>query len=345
MRARRFVTASLALALASSSLAFAAAPDTPSDLLRAAMKAPQNTSYVGEVQLLRFGNQKSEASMFRIEHRAPNLTRRWYLAPQDLYGDSIISRGENTYSIDIKRNRIVVTQDDALDDQVAEDDNFGLLSANYNVDEGPTETLFGRPVRTLTLTNRFTGLATMRVHIDAQTHLVLQKEQYAPNGALVSQMRFGNLRYTNDIPQAIFDVPKNMARVDGPQRGMPSSDLQHLVKAAGFDENGQTKLPKYLPEGFLPITGNVVEMKGVRSLHVLYSDGIRTMSLFLNAKGASVDMTGYKAQEANVPGRSARYVEEGPTTLLEWSEPGLHYTLVGELSRAELEKIASSIKR
>lgn len=338
MRSSGVAVLAFALALSAFS-ASPAATQAPRDLLHAAMQAPSKISYVGEVQLLRFGTQKSEASIFRIEHRAPNLTRRWYLAPQDLYGDSDISRGETTYSIDVKRNRIVVTQDDAIDDQVAEDDNFGLLSANYKVDEGPREALFGRPVRTLQLTNRYTGLTTMRVHIDAQTFLVLEKEQYAPNGALVSQMRFENLRYTNDIPAAIFNVPTSMARVDGPRRGMPSYDLQRLTKTAGFDAKG----PKYLPEGFLPIAGNVVDMKGVRSLHLLYSDGIRTMSLFQNAKGSAVDMSGFKAQDTTFQGHDGRYVEDGPTTLLAWSQGGLHFTLVGELSRNELEKIAASI--
>lgn len=332
------IVLSLALALSVFSGA-SAATQSPRDLLRAAMQAPSKISYVGEVQILRFGTQKSEASIFRIEHRAPTRTRRWYIAPQDLYGDSIISHGEATYSIDVKRNRIVVTQDDAIDDQVAEDDNFGLLSANYKVDEGPRETLVGRAVRTLQLTNRYTGLTTMRVHIDAQTSLVLEKEQYAPNGALVSQMRFENLRYTNDIPTAIFEVPTSMSRVDGPRRGMPSYDLQRLIKTAGFDAKG----PKYLPEGFLPIAGNVVDMKGVRSLHLMYSDGIRTMSLFQNAKNSDVDMSGFKAQTTTFQGHDGRYVEDGPTTLLAWSQGGLRFTLVGELSRNELEKIAASV--
>jgi len=40
---------------------------------------------------------------------------------------------------------------------------------------------------------------------------------------------------------------------------------------------------------------------------------------------------------------TAQYVEQGPTTLLAWSEHGLHFALVGELSRTELIKIAASV--
>ncbi len=318
----------------------AATPDeAPNTLLHEAMSAPTRVSYVGEVQTLRFGSQRSEAAIYRIEHRAPDLTRRWYLAPQGLYGDSIISRGEMTYSVDVHRERVVVTQDDAIDDQVAEDDNFSLLTSNYGAVYGPDETLDGRAVKVILLNNKHTGETTMRVRIDAASKLVLSKEQYAANGSIVAQTRFQALRYESGIPAAIFDVPSAMPREKGPSRGIPSNDLAQLVKSAGFAAQG----PKYLPEGFVPSAGDVADIKGVRSLHLLYSDGIRTVSLFQNAKDAAVDMSKYRAAETRVENNDARYVQEGPTTLLAWSEAGLHLALVGDLNLEELRRIAASV--
>ncbi|HEV7178632.1 MAG TPA: DUF4367 domain-containing protein [Candidatus Baltobacteraceae bacterium] len=330
--------AAFALALVAPVSAMAASP-SPSELLREAMSAPDNVSYVGEVQTLRFGAQKSEAAIYRIEHRAPDLTRRWYLAPQDLYGDSIISRGETSYSIDVTRSRVVVTQDDAIDDQVAEDDNFALLAANYQAMYGPDEHIDGRLVHVVLLNNKHTGQTTMRVRIDAATKLVVEKEQYGSKGSLVAQTRFQRLRYTSGIPAAVFDVPKSMPRVNGPSRAIPSNDLHGLIKTAGFAAQG----PKYLPEGFTPVEGDVADIKGVRSLHLLYSDGIRTISLFQNAKGAAVDMSRYHPNDTRVQDTDAKYVQEGPTTLLAWSEAGLHLALVGDLELHELEKIAASV--
>jgi outer membrane lipoprotein-sorting protein len=291
------------------------------------------------VQILRFGTQKSEAAIYRIEHRAPNLTRRWYIAPQSLYGDSVISRGETTYSIDVKRDRVVVAQDDAIDDQVAEDDNFAVLSSNYHASFAPDETFDGRPVRVVLLTNKYTGQTTMRLRIDAKTYLVLEKQTYAANGALASEVRFEQLRYSTQIPAGIFAVPNGMRVVNGPSRELPSSDLQHVVAAAGFAAHG----PKYLPEGFTPVEGDVVDIKGVRTLHLLYSDGIRTVSLFQNQGAADIGFQSLHASATKVQDHDAKYVEDGATTLLAWSESGLHFTLVGELSLAELEKIATSV--
>jgi outer membrane lipoprotein-sorting protein len=319
------------LLLLSASLAFS--------LLRSAIDAPKHLSYTGEVQVLRFGERKSEAAVYRIEHRAPNMTRRWYLAPTGLFGDSIISRGEMTYSIDVKRSRVVVAQDDNIDDQVAEDDNFALLSANYTASFAPDEIFDGRPVRVVLLTNKFTGENTMRVRIDTATHLVLNKEIYAEGGSLSSQTRYEKIHFTSDIPAAVFDVPKTLTRVNGATRALPSSDVSKVIDTAGFKALG----PKYLPEGFTPVEGDVIDIKGTRTLHLLYSDGIRTVSLFENQGSSSVDFARYRPQSTKIEKHDAQYVEEGQTTVLAWAESGLHFTLVGELTLAELQKIAASV--
>jgi negative regulator of sigma E activity len=214
-----------------------------------------------------------------------------------------------------------------------------VLNANYNATFAPDETVEGHRVHVVLLTNKYTGQMTMRIKTDAQTNLVLEKEIYAANGALSTQERFQQIRYANSIPSAIFDVPSGMQRVDGPSRGLPSSDLQHVVAAAGFAAHG----PKYLPEGFTPAEGDVIDIKGVRTLHLLYSDGIRTVSLFQNQGSSDIGFDNFHATNTKVEDHDAKYTEDGATTLLAWSESGLHFTLVGELSLSELEKIATSV--
>lgn len=308
--------------------------------LRDAIAAPDKRSYVGLVQTVEFGSAHADASVYRIEHRAPVLTRRWYSAPQSLYGDQIISRGDTTYNLDVRHKQIIVSRDDAIDDQVAIDDNFTLLTKNYRAVPAPDETIAGRTSEAILLVNKYTGQTVMRIWIDAETRLVLQKERYAANGAVTYSTRFEQIRYTSDIPRQVFDIPESgYTRTQGPTHGLPSNDLQAVVRAAGF----QAKGPKYLPEGFVPVAGDVTDIKGVRNVHLLYSDGIRTVSLFENARGASVDMSKYSARPTKVENDDAQYVETGATTLLAWAHDALHYTLVGELSREELVKIAASV--
>jgi len=314
--------------------------DNPSLVLQLAMDAPAHVSFVGEVQDLEIGDSKSVATIYRIEHRAPDLTQRWYEAPQALYGDSVISRGNVSYNVDVKRGRVIVNRNDAIDDQVAIADNFGLLTQNYRVFFAPDQTVAGLPARVLFLVNKHTGETTMRVWIDRKTSLVLQKERYASNGSLTSQVRFEQIRYTSAIPAGVFAVPTGLPRSDGQNHALPSNDITAMVKAAGFKARG----PSYLPDGFVPVAGDLSDVNGIRTLHLLYSDGIRTASLFQNARGIAANFAGYAPRGVAVGGARGQFVQEGATTLLTWQgSGGLSFTLVGDMSRDELVKIAASV--
>ncbi|HEV2262847.1 MAG TPA: sigma-E factor regulatory protein RseB domain-containing protein [Candidatus Rubrimentiphilum sp.] len=331
---------SLFAALAVTLAATAASPRVdPAQLLREAVGAYGKLSYVGQIQNVDFGSSHTNAVLFRVEHRAPDLLRRWYLAPESLYGDSIISHGDMEYDVDVHQRRVVVARDDAVDDQVALDDNFDLLLRNYKAILGPNDTVAGRPAFEVLLVNKYTGETVIRLSLDSTTKLVLQRERFGSTGAVTNQMRFEQIRYTASIPSQVFDVPGGYRRVKGQNHGLPSNDLARVVRAAGFDARG----PRLLPEGFLPVTGDVTDVQGVRTLHVMYSDGLRTISLFENARGAAVDMSHYTIHAAKVRNYDAQYVEDGSTTLLAWQQGSLHFALVGDLTVNELTRIGASV--
>lgn len=334
------------LALAAAALTLGAAggvarAQDASALLREAAQAPSHVSFAGQVETVQFGNAKSVATIYRVEHRAPDLTRRWYLAPQSVYGYWSVTRGDKAYNVDVKNRRIIASKNAVVDDQIALDDNFGLLTANYRAISGPDETIAGRNCAAVLLLNKYTGQTGMRLWIDKQTHLVLQKQVYAPGGAVTHETRYDQITYTTNLPAAIFRVPgiKGYATLKGLDHEQLSNDLESVVKTAGF----QGRYPKYLPEGFTPIAGDVSDIKGVRTLHLLYSDGLRTLSLFENSRGAAVDLSRYKAVETRFENHDAQVVEDGPTRLMAWEESGLHFALVGELGRVELQHIAASV--
>ena len=289
-----------ALALCGCGALIAATPASkpdPVQLLRDAVNAYSTYSYSGQVQRVDFGRRHGAAVLVGVEHQAPSKTRRWFLAPQSLYGDTIISLGDTSYHIEPREHRIVVVKDDAIDDQVAEDDNFGLLLHNYRAVSGSPQNVAGRPAFSVNLVNRYTGQTVIRIAIDASTKLVLRKERYAANGAVDSAMRFEQISYTKAFPESDFAVPsRGFRRVTGFGHDLPSNDLQSVVRSAGFRARG----PSYLPHGFLPVAGDVSDVKGVRTLHLLYSDGLRTVSLFQNARGSAVDMSRFVVHSMKV---------------------------------------------
>ncbi|MGC1379922.1 MAG: hypothetical protein WA814_02720 [Candidatus Baltobacteraceae bacterium] len=334
------VIAVIALLAGSRSLATPnAVPSPVNSLLLAALAAPATVSYAGVVQVLRVGDREAQASVYRIEHRAPALTRRVYTTPATLAGETIVSRGDIDFAIDPKRHRIVETRNDAIGDRVAFNDNFALLRANYLASKRGEQDFDGRETVDVALTNKYSGQLTMMVRIDRQSKLVLDKQEFAPDGSLVSEVRFEEVRYAGAFPESDFALPKAYPTIQGPRFGEPSKNPDVVVRSAGF----ATREPKGLPEGFSPVEGNLVEIQGVRTLHLLYSDGIRSVSLFENVNDSTIDMTRFHPQPTSIGGRQAQYAEIGAMELLAWSDGSLHYALVGDLELAELQRIAASI--
>jgi negative regulator of sigma E activity len=341
-RTARGTTVALGFAFAAAGASGATSPvDQAAVLLRESLDAPKSVSYVGEMQTIRFSTSRAIATIVRVEHRAPSLTRRWYLAPDSLYGDYVITRGIATYQFDTKHERVTVSRNPMLDDTVAATGNLDRVVQNYRSVFDGHEDIASRPTVSLSLINKYTGERAVRVWIDEQTHLVLKKEEYHGNGAVASQMRFEELRYTTAIPDDIFatDAPAGYEQVAGTEIAMPSSDIERVERDAGFTPAS----PKDLPQGFALATGDVTVVNGVRTLHLLYSDGLRTISLFENATGAAADFGTLRARTMRFSGHEAEYVEDGPTTLLTWRERGLYFALVSDLMRPELAEIAKSV--
>ena len=347
-RAKRVVLSSvLAFAFAGAAGPSGAQPTPAPDdgravaLLRDSMNARRVNSYIGQVELIRWGPSGSNASVARIEHQAPDLTHRIYVAPADVYGDSVVIRGPLMLSYDNHRQKVVVSRGPVYNTSEIMRDNFELLLANYRPYLSAPEEIAGRPTIPCSLINRHTGERVMRLWIDRDTKLVLQRETYHANGMLGARLQFDRIRFTRSIQPQVFatTVPRGFTVVQGHESGNPSSDLEKTLKAAGFTPAS----PHYLPEGFTIMTGDVAVVKGVKTLHLLYSDGVRTLSLFENAAGAAADFGSLKPAATKVEDHDARYVSDGPTMLLAWKEAGLSFALVGDLELKELRKIAASV--
>jgi len=310
-------------------------------LLRDSLLAPQSISYVGQVETVRFSSNRATATIVKIEHRAPSMTRRWYVAPEELYGDYIITRGPATFQFDTKRAKVTVSHAPEGDEQVASAAGFDRVLKNYRAIYDDPETVANRATISLVLINKFTGERALRVWIDRSTHLVLKKEEYHANGAVASQTRFEEVRYTAKIPDQIFstDPPTGYALVTGAEVTQPSVDVERAIREAGFSPYR----PQDLPQGFSIESADVTTVSDVRTLHLVYSDGLRSISLFENAANAAADFGAVRPKTTHFEGHAADYIEDGPTTLLTWKEHGLAFALVGDLLLPELIQIGQSV--
>jgi negative regulator of sigma E activity len=313
----------------------------PSAVLRESVFASKNVSYVGQVETVRFSSKKATATLVRVEHRAPDLTRRSFLAPELLYGDYVVLHGDASYYFDVKHARVFTERDAVPDDTSLVAGDLDRILSNYRAMAGGSALVAGRQAEVITLVNKYTGERTVRLWIDEQTHLILRREEYRSNGAVAMTSRFEELRYTGNLPEALFSTrrPAGFSSVPGLVAASFSQDLAAQAKAAGF----APITPKDLPQGFELIGSQAAVVNDVKTLHLTYSDGLRSLSLFENARGAAVDFGAMHPQTVRFEGIDSQYLEEGSTSLLSWREHRLYFTLVGDLSRNELVAIAKSV--
>lgn len=339
----RFASAAFAalLLLSLSATAVQASPAGPDaeQLIVAAAAAPKHVSFVGQMSSIRSGTNRATAVITKIEHRAPDETRRTFLAPQVLYGQFVVSKGAMSWNVDPAGKRVIVSENRATVDPVAVVDDIALLGNNYRAVRSASDDVANRRTDVVDLVSRYTGERAMRLWLDEQTHVVLAKEAYHSDGSLAWRTRFDEIRYTDDIPESIFSsaVPAGFATVHG--RSYTSPTMTGAIPDPGF----KPITPKYLPEGFSISGSEVSNVKDVRNLHLVYSDGVRTLSLFENATNRMADFGALKVSTTTFENHDAKYVRDGPTTLLAWREKGLSFTLVGDLDLKELIRIGISV--
>jgi hypothetical protein len=342
VRAAALVLVAGTLGLANATLSGHSTPVTRGavdTLIFGAMSAPSKVSYTGIEQSLRIGTGAGASTVYRVEHRAPDLTLRVYTAPADLIGDSVVLKGDLSYAIDAKRHRVVETRDDAVDARAALLADDALLHKNYRITVKGSESFDGRPTVDVVVLSKYTDRLVMLLRIDQVTKIVLDKQEFTPDGALVSELRFEEIHYAPSIPTADFVVPSQYAEVQGPSFGQAFGTPDRAIRDAGF----AAREPRTLPGGFSPIEGDLDNMQGVRTVHLLYFDGVHTVSLFENVQASTLEAAGLHPRPVRVEGHDGEYAEDGTAALLSWSDGSLYYTLVGEVGLVDLPHLAAFI--
>ena len=110
------------------------------------------------------------------------------------------------------------------------------------------------------------------------------------------------MRYSSPRFQPGFE------HVEGRHFADLTDDLQRTIDDAGFKPIN----PRYLPEGFRVIGAENSTFRGMKNLHLLYSDGIRTLSLFENDADSEPDFGGVKPSVTHFEGHDAQYVKGRP---------------------------------
>ncbi|MHB0913947.1 MAG: LolA family protein [Armatimonadota bacterium] len=170
----------------------------------------------------------------------------------------------------------------------------------------------GRPVYIL-------AVKRQRLWVDKETCTILRRENYGPRGRLSSVTEFSSIRY-GELPDSIFKQP-DCHSADRHARKMSLAALQ---KALGFP----VSVPRYVPKGYKLEGYRLYSTPcGCRAAYTRY-DGPASISIF--------EMLSARKMPCAASGACGQAVE--------LSARGRTFTVIGDLSRAELQKIAESLR-
>jgi len=306
------------------------------------MRADEAVSYSGTITSVVYQPRSDVATVIRIDHKAPTSWRIWYVAPADAYGRLIVSNESLTYQYEPKVGRVYSNPWSESAPPVTGEFDVGRLARNYTIDVAGPATVAGRGVQAVSVISKYSGNLVERFWIDDESKLVLRRERYHPDGSLAFKSEFDNVRLVNDLPKSLFDlvVPPGMALVAGASYAQSSTDVTPLAGSVRF----KIVAPKDLPDGFALEKGDVASNSGVDTIQLVYTDGLRTFSLFENAGGKLPTFDANSAHAIPVGSAAGEFAYQTGVTLVSWLDDGLNLTLVGDLSPRELARIGADVK-
>jgi hypothetical protein len=223
-----------------------------------------------------------------------------------------------------------------LPDSAETDINIALdqLLRNYRIAAGKPEMRLGRKVIPLRIEPIHPFNPTRHLWLDPQTGLLLKDSLFAPGGRLRSSTVFTALRLTPQSPAQF--LPPAQSQSDA--RFGPASF--HICASRSDMERvtGRAALPPtYLPPGYqLAFYGWMQTRSGRKMPALRYTDGLASFTVFQRGMGRGPGPAGRKGLGQPLGSDVQRAVVVRET-------PSANYLLIGDLTEAELRRVAASL--
>jgi len=225
----------------------------------------------------------------------------------------------------------------------------------YRIEALPSTRILGRPARVITVDPKDQFRFGYRLWLDEKTAMPLKTQLCDSRGQVIEQIFFARLDMPENIPDS--DLAPTV-RTDG----------MRWVRQGAYQDTASPALSAYrasqLPPGFRLTVAGAQTLGGasVPASHLVYSDGLATVSVFVEAPRDANPNPGASTPGASTPGVSAPGAS-APSDAHPPSEPpmqglarvgsgfafstivqGHQVTAVGEVPAETVEFIAHSVK-
>ena len=220
-----------------------------------------------------------------------------------------------------------------------------LLTQNYQFHLSPGSTIAGEETDEIKIYPQFEDRPTKRLFIARSNGIILRVDEFDYTGHIRFVSVFTEIEFDQDKVEETLAELKNDKELiyEKPER------RSKPITAAEVDKALDVRLvqPTYLPSGFRLLETRYIKRRA-STVFLRYSDGLATFSLFeRKGKHKSHDSErrprrrgGKTISRHDVP---IHIVRQHHAHILEWSNTGVDFTLIGELDATELIKVAESV--
>lgn len=207
-----------------------------------------------------------------------------------------------------------------------------LLAEHYALAVADDAQCAGRPVHVVEARRRDVagpGSVAGRFWLDEASGLVLRREVYDEAGMRLRSSAFVDITVT---PPAVGDHD-DLVGADRPDRGDPTAGLPDR----GWDP------PRTLPDGLELFDAQLRDVAGGQVLHLAYSDGLTTLSLFAQ-RGSLRDRTWTGFRPERLDGTAAWVQPSAPERVV-WQGQGQVFTVVSDADPTTVRAAVGALPR
>lgn len=273
------------------------------------------------------------ATLARVAQRDRDRYRREYEAPPEARGRVVCVNGPDHWQYEPGRKIVYHTHLDLPTEQQRRS-ALALVESNYRillVDERATAA--GRSCYLLELRPRQPGKGFQRHWIDRQTYKTLRTETHLADGSLARVLSYQQV-----------SLPARVSEADIQPRWNPNVRILHRPSASLLDS--PTEMADHAHRVGLKVRGALGFHLGrvitsrtskQKTLQLLYTDGLETLSVFVQNHPSTSDRVPASWRPVRINGVTAYRTTRGHADTLTWSRNRRRYTVIANLEYAALE--------
>lgn len=264
--------------------------------------------------------------------------RMEYLLPIEARGRIVFSDGQSNWQYEPAQNMLARTEL-PVPSEIKDRDSEALIESNYRVVlvSGNAATA-GRSAYLLDLLPKHSGKSSQRRWIDRQTYKTLRIETHYTDGILASLVNYDQVALPATVTEADFQP-------------MQATSIRHFSAPASAQEiqsrdfvrvAAEHRLKSQLDLGFQLVGIGVSALNNTPTRQFLYSDGIETVSIFVQKAGVDIVDVPEHWQRLTVSDVPVFQNIDGHLNTLVWTRSGHRYTAVSHLMTRGLQSVIAS---